>query len=739
MPSDIRTASKFRPPRSPAGSVGRPHLVDRLGSPTSTLLLIAAPAGWGKSTLIAEWLAKSRDDTVAFAALDQLDDDPTSFWTTVIDALTNSGLDFGIRVPDSPQAGGSPIWPAVVPPLIDQLTEMDDPAMIVLDDYHVISDPRIHEGMRYLIDHVPDEHRLVIATRVEPPLRVARMRASGWLTEIRSADLAFDDDEVDAVVRSVAGIALPAPDVNRLRVYAEGWPAAIHLAALSLRTAEPADGFLEGFDGTQRHIADYLSTEVMDDLDPRMRGFLTRCSILDRLTPGLCKTVSGDEDAARLLDDAEEAGLFVISLDVARSTFRIHRLFRDWLRHRLAADAPDELPELHRRACEWYLGHGMPEEAIGHSLEAGDWDRARSLIRDVAAAAADNGHAALLARWLSRLPPDELMSDPVLAVAGASTAATAGDLERARSLTEAARNAIVEGHEPDADISLEAEILVVETLLELLQRNLLTATHLGRQAAEAEQDPNSHRFGIGHTMWATALFWSGRPAEARDAIQRVLDAIHTPFVQLMAWGMLAASCLEVGEVERAERVARQARTEAERRQSGPAPELAMSHLALGGALTDLGDPAEASQALEVGIRLSEVWNAPPQAAYGRLLLARLRAVEGDVAAARSLIDQAAPIVETARVRGTLQAALRRARAAVRTSPRRAPASTPIELTRREHDILGLLESRLSQRDIGATLGISRNTVKSYTQTLYRKLGVSSREEAVEHGRRLRLI
>jgi LuxR family maltose regulon positive regulatory protein len=272
-----------------------------------------------------------------------------------------------------------------------------------------------------------------------------------------------------------------------------------------------------------------------------------------------------------------------------------------------------------------------------------------------------------------------------------------------------------------------------------MERNLVAAARLGRQAAAAERDPTRHRYGIAHAMWATALFWLGKPSEARDAIDGVLDEVRTPFVQLLAWGMLAAACLEVGEVERAERTARMAVATAGERHSGPAPELAMAYLALGGALIDLGDLRDASAALALGIDLSEAWNAPPQAAYGKLLQARLHAVTGDATEARRLIGDAEPIVESARVPGTLEAASRRARAALHTSATRTPTGTPVELTVREYDILRLLESRLSQRAIGASLGITRNTVKSYTQSLYRKLGVSSREDAIEQGRRLRLI
>ena len=729
---------KFRPPPSPSSTFRRPHLVERLCS-ASKVHLIAAPAGWGKSTLVAEWLATPSERTVAFAALDQLDDEPRTFWTTVIGALASGDVDVGVGVPESPQAVGSPIWPAVVPPIIDHLARLQVSVSIVLDDYHLISDPRIHEGVRYLIDHLPGEHHLLIATRSEPPLRIARLRASGQLTEIRSADLAFDDVVVAAVVRSIAGIDLPAPKVTQLKRLTEGWPAAVHLVALSLRAADSPDVFLAEFVGTQRHVADYLSTEVLEGVAPQMRAFLCRCSILDGLNAALCRRVSQDDDAARLLEEAETTGLFTTPLGEDRSWFRIHRLFREWLQHRLAVDLPGELAALHRRACGWYVDNGMPEKAIDHALEGSDWDMARALIRDVAPGAADEGRGALLTRWLARLPKDEVASDPVLAVAGASTAATAGDVERARNFIEIAKQAVADHRPVDAQISLDAEILVAECLVELLNRNLVGAAGLGQRASALERDPSRHRYGIAHVMWATALFWSGRPGEARNVIDRVLDEIRTPFVQLLAWGALAASCLELGQFVTAERVAREATDTARDRRNGPAPELAMSYLALGGALIDLGSPSEASAALELGIGLSEAWSAPPQAAYGRLLLARLHAVTGDVTRARRLLGDAAPIVESARVPGTLERALRTARAALAGSEPRTTTGVQVELTAREYDILRLLESRLSQRAVGTTLGITRNTVKSYTQSLYRKLGVSSREEAVEQGRHLRLI
>ena len=339
---------KIAPPAGVTNMLDRPHLISRLAGPDWRVCLISAPAGWGKTSLVAGWHAEeSESRRFAFLRLEENDDSGPLFWTYVIAALrevhpaTISDEDAALRTP-----GMNPMQ-RIVPQLINELAEIDTPTVLVIDDYHLIRSEEIHESLGHLIDHLPPQFRLVIATRSDPLLPVSRLRASGALLEVRARDLAFSVPEAVEFLDHRFGVSLDDGSAESLRRRTEGWPAGLQLAGLSLAGDPDPGEFVDRFAGDDRNVADYLVSEVIRAVTDEQREFLMRTSILDRMNASLCNRVVGIEDAAERFEDLERANLFLIPLDSRRGWYRYHHLFQDWLRYELERTHPQAIPELH--------------------------------------------------------------------------------------------------------------------------------------------------------------------------------------------------------------------------------------------------------------------------------------------------------------------------------------------------------------------------------------------------------
>ena len=387
----------------------------------------------------------------------------------------------------------------------------------------------------------------------------------------------------------------------------------------------------------------------------------------------------------------------------------------------------------------WYLSRDMPVDAIEHAIAAGQMEQAQRLILRHGSDLIARGHVSTFARWLAALPDEIVIADPVLSIAAASTMATGGDPDRAEAYLDAAEAALAAGAQVEVPLAPEVEIAAGRATIAMVRRDLAGAVQLARRAAALETDSTRERYGIGHAILGGALFWTAEPAEARAVVDRVWGDVETVFVKLLIAGVLAAACLETGAIDRAEGVARFALDLAAERQTGPTPEMSLTRLALGGALAAVGETEEAEAEIKAGIEQSRWWKVPGQEAYGHLLLAQVKIDQGDRKAAEDLIRRAAPVVESARTRGVLAGAMARTRELLRRSgSSRTLDGMNVVLTVRERDVLRLLGSSLSQREIGRELGMTLNTVKSHTQSLYRKLGVTSRPDAVVRAKGLRL-
>jgi LuxR family maltose regulon positive regulatory protein len=424
--------TKLYVPRLRRGLVARPRLIERLSrGAESKLTLVSAPAGFGKTTLLAEWLAgtPAGERPVAWLSLDQDDNQPASFWTYLVAALQTVAPGVGAKASSLLQGPQPPPIETILATLLNELGAVPNHVVLLLDDYHVIDAHDINAGMAFLVEHLPPQIHLVIATRADPALPLARLRARGELVEIRAADLRFTPDEAAAYLNEVMGLGLAAGDVAALEGRTEGWIAALQLAALSMQGRDDVAGFIAGFAGDDRYIVDYLVEEVLHRQPEHVRSFLLETSILSRLSGPLCDAVTGQDGGKAALEALDRGNLFLVPLDDRRRLYRYHHLFADVLRARLLDERPELAPELHQRACEWYEAQGDRSEAIRHAMAGGDLDRAADLVELAWPATGQNDQASTLRRWIEALPDELIRARPVLSVAYAATLLVGGKVE----------------------------------------------------------------------------------------------------------------------------------------------------------------------------------------------------------------------------------------------------------------------------------------------------------------------
>ncbi|MBV9690109.1 MAG: hypothetical protein JO202_10430 [Ktedonobacteraceae bacterium] len=416
--------------------VARPHLLTRLTTGMhGPLTLVTAPAGWGKTTLLSMWQADPSSNAfpVAWVSLDEGDNDPVRFWTYVITALdtlyTHVG-DTALAMLNSPQP---PAMVSVLTLLLNALADNPMDAVLVLDDYHVIEAQAIHQAMTFLLDHLPPCLHLILATRTDPPLPLARLRARGQLSELRAADLRFTVEEATAFLTEVMALPLPAEHIVALEKRTEGWIAGLHLAALAMRDRADPLSFIATFTGSNRYVADYLVEEVFLQQSEDVQHFLSQTCLLDRLSGPLCDAIQGSDGSQAMLEALERTNLFVVSLDDERVWYRYHHLFADVLRNRLRQTQPELLPKLHRRASVWYQQHSLPIEAVQHALAVPDFKRAADLVEQYSIGVFGLGQAHTVLGWLKSLPEELVHTRPFLCVIHAVMLTVTSQLEAAEA------------------------------------------------------------------------------------------------------------------------------------------------------------------------------------------------------------------------------------------------------------------------------------------------------------------
>ena len=737
--------TKIEPPRMRPGHVPRRDLIERLRHGLHRRLnLVAAPAGWGKTSLLAEWLTTEDEVSFAWLSLDEDDNDPARFWSYVSAALRKAGVEVPSAFDAAVGAPGTSAGDTALPLLVNALVGAEREHVLVLDDYHLISDPEIHKGVRFLVEHLPVVSHLVIATRVEPPVDVSRLRARGELGEILSDQLRFSEAEAATLLNDTLSLALPAEELELLSARTEGWAAGLYLAGLSLRDRTAPD--LAEELGYHRHLVDYLGDEVLSAQDPAARRFLLDTCVLDRFCAPLCDAVRGGDDSKRLLAEIEQANLFLVPLDGRREWFRYHHVFRDVLRRELEETCSEERQgELHARAGDWFAGERDVSAALTHLLAAGREGAAADLIATSWNEALQSGRSATVARWLDMLPVKLVTGDPRLGLARAWLALDSGEAAAAERWASAATAADDGRPLPEGGATVASSVAMLRAILAYRAGDLGAAEELAAEAVELESQPDS-------TWRAVALATLGAARHFRGAASdQVLPLLEQAvgiaqvgannLAVLRAQGTLAAVTLAAGDAEGATRwvaAAEALRSEQSLQEywMGSMATAVSGQLAAAG-----GDLEQAQERLERAVVLARRGTARPDQVYALAALAPVQASLGEPEAAADTLRSARRALRDSPSPGVFVHLLDDAERRLRGKPGRA-SRTEVEveeLSAREMSVLRLLGSELSVAQIGEQLYISRNTVKTHVRGIYRKLDADTRAAAVARAKELSLL
>jgi LuxR family maltose regulon positive regulatory protein len=726
----------------PRERVGREALIERLSRASEAkLALIRAPAGWGKSTLLSQWRAAEEGRRAfAWVTLDASDSDPTRLWTYIVEALRSVVPEVGGGLLSLLKAPGVDLMSEMVPVLVEELAQIQAPIVLALDDYHELEGDAVHITLRRLLDYLPENLMIAIASRTEPPLGVARLRARRQLVEVDADELRFSVDEARALVNDRLNLRLPDEDVRRLCERAEGWPAGIYLAALSLRNRTDRHGFIVAFAGDDRHIVDYLGEEVLADLEPELRTLLLRTSVLERVSGPLCDAVAELSGSARKLDELARSNLFVVPLDDRRDWYRYHHLFRACLNAELRLESPALIPELHRRASAWFANAGYVSDAIDHAICGQDFADASELLAAQWNAIISSGGLRKIEMWLMSLPEHVVTEDARLCMARAWTAFAKGELDEVLPCLETAEAAPARGPLLDGTTSVASGAATLRASYWLRVGDFRKAVMYATEALALEHGPWR---AISANCLGTASYWLDETAQARQHLEETINVGRelVPLVALFALGLLALMDCESENWNAAAGRLNEARRIIDSSDLREYWMTAAVELAGGLAAERDGDLARAESSMARSLVLYRRGRAPVETANALLHLARVHHRQDLYVVARDEVEEARMLVRSCPDPGPrILRLIARAQGHLRIPGRATPAPAGSdELSDRELGILRLLAGELTQRQIGSELYLSLNTVKSHTRSIFRKLGVSGRDEAVARARELELI
>ncbi len=661
MPAPILATKLYIPPPR-AKIVLRPRLIERLNEGLSSgrkLTLVSASAGFGKTTLVSEWIA-SCGRPVAWLSLDEGDNEPTLFLTYLIAALQTIMANIGEGVLGALQSPQPPPIESILTALINEITTIPDNFIIVLDDYHIIDSKPVDNALAFLLEHLPPQMHLVIATREDPPLPLARLRVRSQLTELRAADLRFTPLESAEFLNQMMGLNLSAEDVAALDKRTEGWIAGLQLAALSMQGRSDAASFIKSFTGSHHFILDYLVEEVLQRQPEHVRNFLLQTAILDRLSSPLCDAVTGQEDGREMLETLERGNLFVIPLDDQRQWYRYHHLFAEVLQAHLREVQPDRVSMLHLRASAWYEQNGLRSEAIRHALSAKDFEHAADLI-ELAGPATEEGsiQTATWLGWVKTLSDELVHARPVLNAWYACALLGSGEMEAAESRLKDAEQWLVSAdtmkaqlETPPAEMvvvdkeqfkSLPATIAVGRAYIAQALGNIPDTVRYANQVLELMPEGNHFRHSqasmmLGMTHWANGNLDTAERVFAEYTMKlrtagNIPDAISTSVV-------LADIRLALGHLHEAINTLEQL-LQFVIVQGEPIPlDAADLHRELSKLHLEQGNLEAAAQHLQRSKELGEKAQFPFSRYHLCIDQARLKTAQGDLEGALALLDEA---------------------------------------------------------------------------------------------------
>ena len=721
--------TKLLVPRLRPEMVARPRVQEILERDDVTLTLVTAPPGYGKTVAARAW-HESAPGAVAWVTLEAGDNDPVRFWTYAAMAVerVRGGLGRGaLRRLKSP---GNPVESAVIE-LMNGIASFGAPLTLVLDDFQSITDLDCLDSIDYALEHLPPASRLMVMTRSDPSLNLARLRASGALAEVRASDLALTTEEARDLLVVRGGLSLGPDEVELLRERTEGWPGALYLALLWLRGVENQQEAVREFGGDHRFVADYLNHEVLSSLDEASRWFLLRTSVLRHFTVALCDSVFGRSDAASTLKELEHSNLFVARLEHT-GWFRVHPLFAEFAEFQLESHDPGAAREIHRRAALWFLERGLLPEAVEHAAAAHDHALVATIASDHHLPLIRSGGARILVRWAKMLPDEQLVEHPDLAMAAATAVSLVGPgtVERRRflHLAERARETDSARFTPYVD----AGIGMVRAFT--FDRGVEASVTEARRAVEIAGREADGVLVASLAALAQAHYFNGDLAAASAAAERALahpESERRPTAHAIARTTLALADVDRGLLRAARHHTEKARAMIGAIHSSRSWLGAVAYAASGCVHAAEGKLADAERELVYAEpffcdELSTVHHA-----WLLLLLARVRCHRGHLSEASDALHLARleldelddcgmlPVLRSEVERDFDLAASRAAQGEVLERPSEA-----------ELAVLRLLASELSARDIGGRLFLSANTVRTHTRAIYRKLGVNSRADAV---------
>ncbi len=648
MPTPILATKLYIPGLRP-NVVSRPRLLERLNEGLHRkLTLISAPAGFGKTTLVSEWV-EGIERPAAWLSLDEGENDPARFLTYLVAALQTIAATIGEGVSGVLQSPQPPPPEAMLTALLNDLITIPDQFILVLDDYHVLEAKAVDQALTFLLDHLPPQMHLVIATREDPALPLARLRVGGQLTEVRAVDLRFTPSEAAAFLNQVMGLDLSAEDIARLSTRTEGWIAGLQLAAISMQGQQDTASFIKSFTGSHHFVLDYLVEEVLGQQSERVQTFLLRTSLLDRFCGPLCDAVLMDPSVSgrEILEYLERANLFLVPLDNERRWYRYHHLFADLLRQRLhqsiassTGDAESQVNELYIRASLWYEDHGLEIEAFHHAVAAHDVERAARLVEGKGMPLQFRGAVVPVLHWLESLPRTVLDARPSLWVMYASALSMTGQLTGVEQKLQAAEAAL-QGAEPDDKTrNLVGHIAAIRALVAAAENQVETIIAQSRRALEYLHPDNLAVRTA--TIWKLGIAYQlqGDRAAASRAYSEAIaisQASGNIIINLSA-------TVGLGNVQETENQLYPA-AETYRRVlqlvgESPLPAASEAHLGLARLCYEWNDLDEASQHVQQSVQLARQIENTDRSVASDVLLARLKLAQGDVAGAAALLAEA---------------------------------------------------------------------------------------------------
>ncbi len=670
-------ATRLSPPRLPLWLVERVRLLHDLDAVcTHPLTLVSASAGSGKTTLLSAWITSSRvqmtlqaQPAVAWLSLDTLDNDPVRFWASCIASLQSCLPTLGGEALALLHAREAPPLATILVALLNEIVQLDREVILILDDFHLISEPIIHEGLLFALDHLPANLHLILATRTDPLLPLSRLRARGQLLEIRSSDIRFTPLEATTFLLQHMGLPLSEEDVTTLHSRTEGWIAGLHLAALSLRKQQDISRWVSDFAGSHRYLLDYVQQDVLARLPVALQHFLLQTSLVSRMNAALCQAITAEpslQASQQMLEEAEQANLFVVPLDEQRQWYRYHDLFREALRTQLLASQPELVPLLHIRAAHWYETQGEWREAITHALAAPDYPLASSLMEQAAPRFWLNGEARTIQNWVLALPDNVLRAHSRLALNAAlrflnsvhiSTETLHTSMAAQVQRTIMRMEAILHGQE--AHLLSEAEVALIERRLCLLRALIESRAIMGRgdkerlrlltqelEALSPDDEVSWQLIPLSFAFWLALMFQQSSTLlveRLREALQWISEAgDHLVTFRVMTW--LATAYLEAGQLHRAHRECLSALTLLEQINGGT-PVAGYLLFTLFNVYYAWNRLEEASDVMHRLLRIAQDWQQVELLVIGERSAARLALAQGDLGTAQKALQRAEALFE----------------------------------------------------------------------------------------------